>query len=447
MDSIENITDRDVLAINRAFRDLRVFARVAGVRVCGGSFITYTLELRPGVSVKDVMQRAADIKHAVAGARGVRNLVVRVRDDMVIEVPHPYPAPLDYGKAVLRLAPGAMLAGRDYTDRVAVDSVISLDDTAHVLAAGTTGSGKSTLVRSLLGTLLLNTSPDDLVVYGIDLKAEDLLPFSDMPHVVTMAVDPVSALRVVDTVMGIVEQRRAAMGKWTGHRVLLVIDELAQLGDFDTLGNILSVGRSKRVHVLAATQKPTVKLIGEKANYTTRLVGRVADANEAAIATGRSKSGAEMLPGRGAFLRIEGSETARIQVYNFNDDATDAVVESARRRWATVPGSPGSPVITGDQAAFLVENWPKMRQNTGSPVITGDRSPIERAVEVLAENTVTFPIKGGREFTAQEAAAVKAMYLEGKSLTAICAKVYEGAKNKERMDRIKRATGAYGGAE
>lgn len=454
MESLERICYRDMQAINTVFRDQKIGARVAqaGARVCGGSHITYELEIKRGVSIKDVMGVAADVKHAVALGRGLRSIGLRLREDMVVEVPHPHPTALDYSRAALEMAPGTMLAGRDYTDRPSVDSIVDFERTAHVLVAGMSGSGKSTLVRSLLGTLALNTSPSDLALYLVDLKGEDLVAFADLPHVVAAAIDgkDAPASKVVHTVDAIANERRRPGANVNGPQVVLFIDELSELPDFDTLGSILRIGRSKRVHVVAAAQRPTMKLIGEKANYSTRLVGKVADNSEAYTATGRKQSGAEMLPGRGAFLRVEDSELRRIQVYNFNDAAVEAVVEAARCRWGTVTRSP---VITGDQGAFAVENWPKMPENARSPVITGDRSPIYASVAVpqtqrsAAPAAPVWPIKGGREFTAAEAVAVRDMYESSMSLTAICETVYGGAKNKERMDRIKRAVGVYGGAE
>lgn len=453
MESLERICNRDMQAINNVFRDQKIGARVAqgSVRVCGGSHITYELEIKRGVSIKDVMGVAADVKHAVALGRGLRSIMLRLREDMVVEVPHPHPADLDYNKAVLQMAPGTMLAGRDYTDRPSVDSVVSFESTAHVLVAGMSGSGKSTLVRSLLGTLALNTSPSDLALYLVDLKGEDLVPFADLPHVVEAAIDGKDepAIKVVRAVDAIANERRRPGANVSGPRVVLFIDELSELPDFDTLGSILRIGRSKRVHVIAAAQRPTMKLIGEKANYSTRLVGKVADNSEAYTATGRKQSGAEMLPGRGAFLRVDGGEMRRIQVYNFNDAAVEAVVEDVRRKWGTVTGSP---VITGDHGVFAVENWPKMPVNTGSPTVITDGSPMFVPVSVaVAQRTPSvpvFPIKGGREFTAAEVAEIRKMYYDAsESLSSICATVYGGAKNKERMDRIKRAVGTYGGVE
>ena len=83
-----------------------------------------------------------------------------------------------------------------------------------------------------------------------------------------------------------------------------MIDELAEVGDKDTLdllSSILRIGRSFRVNVVAATQLPTKATCGEKNNYTVRFVGAVTDPETAALAAGRGESGAHLLPGKGRF--------------------------------------------------------------------------------------------------------------------------------------------------
>jgi S-DNA-T family DNA segregation ATPase FtsK/SpoIIIE len=77
------------------------------------------------------------------------------------------------------------------------------------------------------------------------------------------------------------------------------------------------MGRSKKINVLAATQKPTVDVIGStnKSNYTLRLVGKVKSPKDAEVAAGTSGTGAEFLPGNGSFLYVDGMECRRFQAY------------------------------------------------------------------------------------------------------------------------------------
>jgi DNA segregation ATPase FtsK/SpoIIIE-like protein len=106
---------------------------------------------------------------------------------------------------------------------------------------------------------------------------------------------------------------------------VLVIDELAELSRLKLnryLASILAIGRSKAINVIAATQHPLANVVGgstAKANFTERLVGRMLCADDAKVAAGMSGSGAEYLPGRGSFLRINGAEARRFQAYWADD--------------------------------------------------------------------------------------------------------------------------------
>jgi len=135
-------------------------------------------------------------------------------------------------------------------------------------------------------------------------------------------------------------------------RVVLAIDELGQLaGDpatLDRLGDVLQVGRSKKISVIAATQKPTAAIVGSqgRANFTTRLVGRVADATESSTATGRRGAGAEFLPGAGAFLRVDGADLYRLQAFDLAAGGVEYLAGWAAEKWPAMDAD-GLPVWGG----------------------------------------------------------------------------------------------------
>ena len=238
----------------------------------------------------------------------------------------------------MRVGAGRMVAGRIYAPPTASDCVIDLAEKPHLVIAGTTGSGKSTILRMMLSSMSFSSNPDALRLVLVDLKNEDLVPFARLPHVEMAAWTEQDARSAVLAVHAELQRRvQAGAGDWP--RVVLVIDELAQLDvtSLDLLSSILAVGRSKRLNVVAATQHPTVRLIGDKANYAVRLVGQVVDAQTAAIATGRSKSGAELLPGAGAFLYVDGPKLERLQAYNLGAEAAAAVVDVVVQKWASTP--------------------------------------------------------------------------------------------------------------
>jgi len=234
-----------------------------------------------------------------------------------------------------------MLVGAEYVDGRRNDVWLSFEDAPHILVAGTTGSGKSTVLRAMLTSLCWSTAPDSLALYLVDLKNEDLLPYTELPHVVNFAGSDRLAQATLAQVEAELDHRIA--GSSVKQRIVLVVDELAQLPDDakQRLARILALGRSKRVNVIAATQHPTAKLVGEKTNYSLRLIGRVADASTSALCCGRPGVGAEMLPGRGAFVLVDGADLRRIQAYAFTPDTAPALVSVIAERW---PGTGAKPV-------------------------------------------------------------------------------------------------------
>lgn len=284
----------------------------------GSCFVVYGLKLGNGVRIAAIESRLRELAEAVSQSRQVATPVRLRTMPLGIEVPHPNQAPLEFTMQNLPTHTAALGKSFDYKgDRV---ETLDFASAAHVLIAGTTGSGKSTLLAAMLLSLSASTSPADLRLILVDLKNEDLVPFARLPHTRYFASDPDRAERALALVHD-EKDRRVADGRQRQQRWLLVIDELAELthlaGSGGELGSILAIGRSKAIHVVAATQKPTAAVVGSvaKANFTTRLVGRVLSSDDARVAAGQPRTGAELLPGNGSFLRIDGPEARRFQGY------------------------------------------------------------------------------------------------------------------------------------
>jgi S-DNA-T family DNA segregation ATPase FtsK/SpoIIIE len=208
-----------------------------------------------------------------------------------------------------------MLAGRNYSGGAPVDDVLNLDELAHVLAVGMTGSGKSTLLRMMIGSLALNTSPDALRLFIVDPKAEDFLPFKRLPHC-EMFAGRREIAQAIAQVRATLAERQDIEGRFNGPRVVLFLDELSQVKDPNAirqLNDLMAVGRSKKINVILATQYPTKDVIGkvDLSNVGVRFVGQVATNKEAYVASGRGETFAHLLPGKGAFLRVEGTGGSR----------------------------------------------------------------------------------------------------------------------------------------
>ena len=198
---------------------------------------------------------------------------------------------------------------------------VSAPDVAHVLIAGTTGSGKSETARAMLASLMLFQRARDVQIIIVDPKASEFRVFEHAPHLLCPIIKNVEDA-IANLEWLVEEMARRQKENITRPHIVLLIDELADLmmqGGAETenfLTRLMQRGRSAGISVIACTQKPTASVLGSlvKANFPVRLVGKVTSANEALVASGIAQSGAEKLAGRGDFLLIANGEKIRVQI-------------------------------------------------------------------------------------------------------------------------------------
>jgi S-DNA-T family DNA segregation ATPase FtsK/SpoIIIE len=193
-------------------------------------------------------------------------------------------------------------------------------DVAHVLVAGTTGSGKTELIRSLLASLALTNRQSKLQFALIDPKLRGLQPLAGLPHVIgQVAATPEAAQALLDRLVA--EMERRDRENVSSPRIVVAIDELLDL--LATGGKAMEAaitrlaqrGREAGLHLVAGAQKPSAAAIGGllKANFPVRLVGRVGSVEDARVAAGLSGTGAEKLLGHGDFVLVAAGQTVRFQ--------------------------------------------------------------------------------------------------------------------------------------
>ena len=193
-------------------------------------------------------------------------------------------------------------------------------EVAHILVAGTTGSGKTVLLQTMILSLALCNAPATMQMILIDPKRSAFEVFDGLPHL-TLPIgqatdDPVRTLRTLVSIM----ENRGGQIPLDGPRLILVIDELIDIlittdETMTPLTRLLQRGREAGIHVIAATQKPSSAVIGSlnKANFPVRLVGRVTSATDARVASGWSGTGAERLQGRGDFIAVAEGQLTHFQ--------------------------------------------------------------------------------------------------------------------------------------
>ncbi len=306
--------------IEAVLRDRRAPATVVGGKVMPG-FVEMLLKPSPGTKVNQVKALQADIALAV-GNSNVR--IAQSGTHLAVQIARDSRAPVRLSNllgqlndiprytAILGLSEdGAPLLAR-----------LSSPDVGHLLIAGTTGSGKTSLAQSILLSLCDRHRPRELGLIVLDPKKRENDVFNRA--IANHLLMPVAHTReeiigAVNKVVDAMEKRAADADPMP--RIVVYADELADLcqsggdGLIDALTRIAQRGREPGIHLLACTQKPSARAIGSllKANLPLRLVGRVMSSEDARMAAGVAGSGAERLSGSGDFIAITGTRTIRFQ--------------------------------------------------------------------------------------------------------------------------------------
>ncbi len=307
--------------------------RVTGGMV-GPQLIRFFLDPAPHTRFATIRRLADDL----ALALHVSNLrIARDADNIVLEFANPDPQSLNLLallQSVMPLPVATALLGLT-EDGTPLLVRLSSPDVAHVLVAGTTGSGKSVLMRSMAVSLALGHRPDVLRMVCIDPKNRTFRALAGMPHLTRPPVKEITeAAEVLESLVRVMEVRDhrgetpdGATGA-VAPRIVVFIDELADLvmqGGFalnEALTRLLQRGREAGIHLVAATQRPSSAVLSGlmRANFPLRLVGRVVSADDARVASGRAGTQAHLLNGHGDFLAVAGGDVPlRFQVAHIEE--------------------------------------------------------------------------------------------------------------------------------
>ena len=352
--------------LNETLASFKIEAHIINV-TRGPSVTRYEVELEKGVRLNKLTTSADDIALSL-GATGVRIAAVPGKISVVgIEVPNKAVTTVslrevidsqEFNKAKSK---SSFAVGKDIGGNCIVGNIARLP---HMLIAGTTGSGKSVCMNSIIISLLYKASPDDVKLIMVDPKMVELGIYNGIPHLlIPVVTDPKKAagslqwavsemmrrykamsdagVRDLESYNSIVESQEDAGTKLP--QVVVIIDELADLMLVaakeveESICRIAQMGRAAGIHLIIATQRPSADVITGlmKANIPSRIAFAVASAMESRIIL--DTQGAEKLVGKGDMLYapIGNGKPKRVQGCYVSDTEVEAVANYVKSNFVT----------------------------------------------------------------------------------------------------------------
>lgn len=344
------------LLLEETLANFNVSAQVVGI-VKGPSVTRFELQPAPGVKVNKITGLIDDIKLNLA-AKDIRiEAPIPGRNAIGIEVPNMSSQPVLIEKIISsdkfqeHSSPLAVALGMDIGGEPIIADIKKMP---HGLIAGSTGSGKSVCINSIIVSLLYKATPEQVRLLLIDPKMVELAPYNHLPHLITPVVT--EAKQATASLKWAVEEmeKRYALFVDAGVRdidrynqttddqlpyIVIVIDELADLMMVspqdveDCIIRIAQKARACGIHLLLATQRPSVDVItgNIKANVPTRLAFAVF--SQVDSRTILDQSGAERLLGRGDMLFLEsGTTPVRLQGNFVSDDEIERITHMIKKQ-------------------------------------------------------------------------------------------------------------------
>ena len=337
-------------------------------RIVPGPTVTrYEVELAPGVKVSRVTGLATDIAYAMASA-DVRILApIPGRSAIGIEVPNTHRDLVTLGdilgsdSAGHTVNPLAVALGKDVSGK---GRMLHIDELPHVLIAGATGAGKSSCINSLVTSILMRATPEEVRMILVDPKRVELGQYNDVPHLLTKVItNPKKAADALKWAVAEMDRRYdlladAGVRDITSYRekwdvggldeemfdrfpyIVIIVDELNDLmmvagrAVEDSIVRIAQMARAVGIHLVLATQRPSVNVITGviKANVPSRLAFAVASQTDSRVIL--DASGAEKLVGLGDMLVVTSRDPKpeRIQGAFVTEREIHAVVDWVREQ-------------------------------------------------------------------------------------------------------------------
>lgn len=367
-DPIENkkISNKEIMEkcriVEGTFKDFGIDVKIKKAKV-GPSIIQFQISPTPGTKVSKIVNLSNDIALNLA-AKDIRiEAPIPGTSFIGIEIPNNSTQLVTIKEVFVNSddnSPLSVVLGKD----VSGDSIFArLDKMPHLLVAGSTGSGKSVCINTIITSILLKNNPDKVKLIMIDPKMVELSIYDGIPHLLTPVVtDPIKAADVLHKVVLEMEKRYkefsiARVKNIESYNklaerdeeykefpyIVVIIDELADLMMVaskeveESIARISQMARAAGIHLIIATQRPSVDVITGviKTNIPSRIAFAVSSSVDSR--TILDQTGAEKLLGRGdmLFQSIDASKPIRVQGAFLSDQEVENIVDFIKNQAET----------------------------------------------------------------------------------------------------------------